>query len=197
MGGFAGVVCLTLLPIVAAAQPAATTTPPLRTATSGDIAAGKHVFDAQCAWCHGVNGTGGTGPLLQRPTLRTRPTTNPSSTSCATASLERRCRRSPSRSPSRRRGRPLLRSVARPCRHATVARRRATRCRVRTSGCSSCHIVAGKAACSTGADRHRGAPRPDTPARLADQSRGHAPAGLSRGASRHAERHGSPRHQTR
>jgi cytochrome c oxidase cbb3-type subunit III len=70
MGGFAGVVWLTLLPIVAAAQPAATTTPPLRTATSGDIAAGRHVFDAQCAWCHGVNGTGGTGPLLQRPTLR-------------------------------------------------------------------------------------------------------------------------------
>jgi cytochrome c oxidase cbb3-type subunit III len=69
-GGFAGVVSLTLLPIAAATQPAPSTISPLRTATSADIAAGKQVFDAQCAWCHGVNGTGGTGPLLQRATLR-------------------------------------------------------------------------------------------------------------------------------
>ena len=70
MGGFAGVVYLTLLPIAAAAQPATTAIPSLRAASSADIAAGKQVFDAQCAWCHGVNGTGGTGPLLQRATLR-------------------------------------------------------------------------------------------------------------------------------
>jgi putative heme-binding domain-containing protein len=35
-----------------------------------DIAAGQHVFDAQCAWCHGAGGTGGTGPDLRRTTLR-------------------------------------------------------------------------------------------------------------------------------
>ena len=36
------------------AQPAATQ----------NIAAGKAVFDAQCAWCHGAGGDGGTGPNL-------------------------------------------------------------------------------------------------------------------------------------
>jgi cytochrome c oxidase cbb3-type subunit 3 len=42
----------------------------LATATEADIAAGKRVFDAQCAWCHGTDGGGGAGPSLQRATLR-------------------------------------------------------------------------------------------------------------------------------
>jgi putative heme-binding domain-containing protein len=56
---------LTLLPANAAAQ-----TRPLGAAVSRDVAAGKIVFDAQCAWCHGAGGTGGTGPDLRRATLR-------------------------------------------------------------------------------------------------------------------------------
>ena len=51
-------------------MPRPTATAPLRTATSTDLAAGKKIFDAQCAWCHGANGTGGTGPILQRAELR-------------------------------------------------------------------------------------------------------------------------------
>ena len=43
---------------------------PLSTAGAEDVAAGGRIFDAQCAWCHGSNGTGGTGPNLQRATLR-------------------------------------------------------------------------------------------------------------------------------
>jgi putative heme-binding domain-containing protein len=43
---------------------------PLSTATSAELAAGKRIFAAQCAWCHGTDGTGGAGPSLQRPTLR-------------------------------------------------------------------------------------------------------------------------------
>ncbi len=31
---------------------------------SGDLAAGKKVFDSQCAWCHGNDGDGGMGPNL-------------------------------------------------------------------------------------------------------------------------------------
>src|SRR5207248_2074172 len=45
-------------------------TRPLTNATSADMAAGHRVLDAQCAWCHGAGGTGGTGPDLHRTTLR-------------------------------------------------------------------------------------------------------------------------------
>jgi cytochrome c oxidase cbb3-type subunit 3 len=43
---------------------------PLSTAGPAEIAAGKRLFDAQCAWCHGADGVGGMGPSLQSPTLR-------------------------------------------------------------------------------------------------------------------------------
>src|SRR5438046_6928259 len=46
----------------AAAQPARP--PATRSGASSDISAGKRVFDAQCAWCHGNDGGGGTGPNL-------------------------------------------------------------------------------------------------------------------------------------
>lgn len=43
---------------------------PLSSADVSELAAGKRIFDAQCAWCHGTDGTGGAGPSLQRPDLR-------------------------------------------------------------------------------------------------------------------------------
>jgi putative heme-binding domain-containing protein len=52
------------------AQPPAPQVRPLLNAGAKDLADGKKIFDAQCAWCHGAEGTGGTGPNLQRPTLR-------------------------------------------------------------------------------------------------------------------------------
>lgn len=45
-------------------------TRPLSSADASDLAAGKRIFDAQCAWCHGTDGTGGAGPMLQRSDLR-------------------------------------------------------------------------------------------------------------------------------
>jgi putative heme-binding domain-containing protein len=42
----------------------------LAAATSNELTAGQRIFDAQCAWCHGAAGTGGTGPDLHRATLR-------------------------------------------------------------------------------------------------------------------------------
>lgn len=42
----------------------------LNSASAGDLAAGRRVFESQCAWCHGNEGTGGTGPDLRRSTLR-------------------------------------------------------------------------------------------------------------------------------
>ena len=43
---------------------------PFSAADASELAAGKRIFDAQCAWCHGTDGTGGAGPSLQRPDLR-------------------------------------------------------------------------------------------------------------------------------
>ena len=56
--------------LLCAAGPAGAQTRPLAAATSRDVAAGQQIFDAQCAWCHGAGGTGGTGPDLRRSTLR-------------------------------------------------------------------------------------------------------------------------------
>ncbi len=50
---------LTLLPLTAFAQ-----TRPAAPAGPNDPAAGRRIFDAQCAWCHGNEGDGGTGPNL-------------------------------------------------------------------------------------------------------------------------------------
>jgi cytochrome c oxidase cbb3-type subunit 3 len=46
------------LPLAAFAQ-----TRPAASA-AGDATAGRRIFDAQCAWCHGNEGDGGTGPNL-------------------------------------------------------------------------------------------------------------------------------------
>jgi mono/diheme cytochrome c family protein len=64
IGGFA------VLSWLIVAVPLGAQTRPLGAATSRDVAAGQQIFDAQCAWCHGAAGTGGTGPDLRRSTLR-------------------------------------------------------------------------------------------------------------------------------
>ena len=48
-----------LLPVTAAAQ-----TKPAAAAQPSDMVSGRRIFDAQCAWCHGNEGDGGTGPNL-------------------------------------------------------------------------------------------------------------------------------------
>jgi cytochrome c oxidase cbb3-type subunit 3 len=37
--------------------------------TANDLAQGKKIFVGQCALCHGIGGTGGRGPALNRPDL--------------------------------------------------------------------------------------------------------------------------------
>jgi cytochrome c oxidase cbb3-type subunit 3 len=43
---------------------------PLTAATADDLAAGKRVYDSQCALCHGIGGTGGRGPAFTVSKLR-------------------------------------------------------------------------------------------------------------------------------
>ena len=45
-----------------------------QTPADSDIAAGERLFESQCSRCHGVGGTGGVGPALNRPVLRRAPT---------------------------------------------------------------------------------------------------------------------------
>ena len=48
-----------LLPLTAFAQAR-----PAAPAGATDLASGRRIFDAQCGWCHGTEGDGGTGPNL-------------------------------------------------------------------------------------------------------------------------------------
>src|SRR5512143_3913535 len=47
---------------------------PTSTRATSDLAHGKKLFIAHCALCHGIGGTGGRGPALNRPELRSAST---------------------------------------------------------------------------------------------------------------------------
>ena len=42
---------------------------PLSAADTADLAEGRRIYNAQCALCHGIDGSGGYGPSLLRPTF--------------------------------------------------------------------------------------------------------------------------------
>jgi putative heme-binding domain-containing protein len=118
----------------------------LAAAGASDLASGQKIFDAQCAWCHGAGGTGGNGPNLQRATLRQAandvtlvqivrngiPGTE--MPSFAIALTDRMAWQTAAyvRSLGRTRARPLPGSAER---GAAL---------YESSGCGSCHIVAGR-----------------------------------------------------
>jgi cytochrome c oxidase cbb3-type subunit III len=59
-----------MVTLVAAGWAAGQSPDPLSVATANDTAAGKRVFDSQCALCHGIGGSGGRGPALTRAKMR-------------------------------------------------------------------------------------------------------------------------------
>jgi len=52
---------------IAAQYPAPTLERPLSAAAAADLAEGKRLYLAQCALCHGIDGSGGYGPSLLKP----------------------------------------------------------------------------------------------------------------------------------
>ena len=56
------------VPLVARAQVLAENRP-LNEAEPADLAEGKRLYGAQCALCHGMDGSGGYGPSLLVPVL--------------------------------------------------------------------------------------------------------------------------------
>lgn len=61
---------LLTLVLLAAAVPTVYQNPDPARTVGDDLARGQRLFEAQCARCHGVKGTGGTGPGLNRARLR-------------------------------------------------------------------------------------------------------------------------------
>jgi putative heme-binding domain-containing protein len=132
---------LLLLPAGASAQRRSPTA-----AASNDLAAGQRIFDAQCAWCHGAGGTGGTGPDLRRTTLRHAandrelasivrngiPGTEMPSFAIALTETMARQTASYVRSLGRAGGRPLPGSAQ----HGSAV--------YESNGCGGCHIVSGR-----------------------------------------------------
>lgn len=65
--------CVLLAGVVGIVQPAAAAAQaspvdlPLAAATPADLADGRRLYNAQCALCHGIDGSGGYGPSLLRP----------------------------------------------------------------------------------------------------------------------------------
>jgi putative heme-binding domain-containing protein len=57
-------VCLSAPAQLAFARQATPAKPRAPSPPVPNTAAGKRIFDAQCAWCHGTDGDGGTGPNL-------------------------------------------------------------------------------------------------------------------------------------
>jgi putative heme-binding domain-containing protein len=146
----AGLICsaataVLLLPPTVESQPSAPARS-LSAAGGSDLAAGKRVFEAQCAWCHGTEGTGGTGPILQRSTLRHASTDSSlveivrngipgtEMPSFAIALTDRMAWQTAAyvRSLGRTRGRAL---PGDPRRGSAV---------YESSGCGSCHVVSGR-----------------------------------------------------
>ena len=118
----------------------------LNTASASDIAAGRKVFESQCAWCHGNEGTGGTGPDLRRTTLRHAATDAELATivrtgipgtempSFAIALTERSAWQTAA----------YVRSLARTAAKPTPGDARRGAAAFDSTGCLACHVVAGR-----------------------------------------------------
>ena len=127
-----------LLPLPAAAQtrPAAGTS---------DLSAGQRIFDAQCAWCHGNGGEGGTGPNLHGR-LR-HATTLTSVVDIITAGIpgtDMPAFRSPLTERSIRQTATYVMSLSRSTARPGPGNAERGAALYQSNGCGSCHVVEGR-----------------------------------------------------
>src|SRR5262245_842315 len=136
LGSFAAVTCSTMT--FAQSQAA-------RLASPNDINAGRQVFESQCAWCHGTEGEGGTGPNLRG---RLRHATDEKSIADIVLNgipgTEMPSFRSPLTERSARQAAAYVQSLSRSGMRpgSGDAQRGATL--YQSNGCASCHIVTGE-----------------------------------------------------
>jgi cytochrome c oxidase cbb3-type subunit 3 len=126
--------------VAAAAQPARPVA-----AASSDLAAGKRVFDAQCAWCHGNDGDGGTGPNLHGTLAHA--TDLKSIVEIVTggiAGTEMPAFRSPLTEQAIRQAAAYVQSLSRSVRRAAPGNTAHGKSLYDSNGCASCHTIDGR-----------------------------------------------------
>jgi len=127
----------------ASAQPARPRAP--ATAGSSESAAGKRVFDAQCAWCHGNDGDGGTGPNLHgKLTHATDLTSIVDIVTSGIPGTEMPSFRSPLTERAIRQAAAYVQTLSRSTRRAASGNAQHGKAVYDASGCASCHTVEGR-----------------------------------------------------
>jgi cytochrome c oxidase cbb3-type subunit 3 len=109
-----------------------------------DMAAGRQVFEAQCAWCHGNEGDGGTGPNLHGR-LR-HATTHASIVEIITSGIpatDMPAFRSPLTERSIRQTASYVQSLSRVAARPGPGNAQRGVTLYQSSGCASCHVVDG------------------------------------------------------
>jgi len=108
------------------------------------LAAGKTLFDAQCAWCHGAGGEGGTGPNLHG---RLRHATDAKSIveiiTSGIPGTEMPSFRSPLTAKSISQIAAYVQSLGRAKTTASAGNAERGATIYRSNGCATCHVVAG------------------------------------------------------
>jgi cytochrome c oxidase cbb3-type subunit III len=130
--------------LIHAAASVSAQTRPAAPAGASELAAGRKVFDAQCAWCHGTDGTGGTGPNLQGKL--THATDLKSIVEIITIGIpgtEMPAFRSPLTERSIRQTATYVRSLSRVAPRASAGDARRGASLYDSNSCGSCHVVNG------------------------------------------------------
>lgn len=109
-----------------------------------DVAAGKQVFDSQCAWCHGADGEGGTGPSL-RGKLRHATDYNSIVTLVINGipGTDMPSFRSPLTERSARQAAAYVQSLSRAAARPGPGNAQRGAALYESTGCGSCHVVNG------------------------------------------------------